>query len=282
MKKSLSELICEFDNENVVKGKLQHLTDCVTKQKYFDNNNNYVLYNCKNILTQSLHEEEYFVNCLSKTIKTFLGNSKCVLVVGLGNRHIRADSLGTETLKYVIATRNLVNSKSKVSVISTSVFGLTGIESADIIKSVSSVILPDTIILIDTLCANSYENLVTNFQVSDAGFIPGAGVGNARKVVNKKQLNTNIISIGVPLVVYAKSFVESAINATMQTIMQNQKNTQNIQVFNTLLKQNFDGLVLTVKDIDLCVKKLAYVIGSAINLACNNYSLEEQKIILGN
>lgn len=281
MKNYNSDLISECGNANVKQGRKQRLSCNLTKQKYCENENCYVVFNCNNVLNQTQSAEENFILQLSKTIKVFLGNSKKILVVGLGNRYISADGLGTETLKRVVATRSLVVAKREVSVISTSVFGLTGIESADIIKSVSNIVKPDTIILIDTLCANSYENLITNFQISNAGFSPGAGVGNYRKIVNKKTLNVNVVSIGVPMVVYAKSFVESAINSVMQTTMHNTKKHDNIAIFNKLLKQNFNNLVLTVKDVDVCVKKLAYIIGSAINMACNNYTLEEQKIIFG-
>lgn len=276
-----SDLISECGGLSLKKGRTHHINSNLTKQKFVENENCYVIYNCKNVMFQNLQEEQELIFNLSKTIKMLLQNSKRVLVVGLGNRHISADGLGSETLKRVIATRNLSKSKCEVSVISTSVFGLTGIESADIIKSVANIVKPETIILIDTLCANSYENLITNFQISNVGFSPGAGVGNYRKVANKSTLKTNVISIGVPMVVYAKSFVETAINSAMQSTMQKYEKLCNIAIFNKLLKQNFNNLVLTIKDVDVCVKKLAYIVGSAINMACNNYSLDEQKIILG-
>lgn len=277
----MTELVTEFDSEQIKHGKKMNLKYGITKQKFLDSGYTYVLFNAKNLMFQSLTEEEFLIEELCKTLKVFLKGYKKVLVVGLGNRHISADSFGTECLKHIIATRNLIDAKCEVSAISTSVFGLTGIESADIIKSVQSIIKPDAIIILDTLCANSYDTLVTNFQISNSGLNPGAGVGNKRKGINEKTIKTNIVSIGVPFVVYAKSFVESAINSAMQSPMQSVEKNENLAIFNTLLKQNFNNLVLTVKDVEASIKKTSYVVASAINMALNDYSLDEQKTILG-
>lgn len=270
----MSELITEVDNEEIERGRKQKLKHEITKQKFVENNNTYVLFNVKDLMFQTNEEQTYLISEMSKTLKKFLNNEKKVLVVGLGNRHISADSFGAECLKRVIATRNLINAKTEVSVISTSVFGLTGIESADIIKSVANVVKPNLIIIIDTLCANSYETLANNFQISNNGFNPGAGVGNKRKSVNKHTMNVKVVSVGVPFVVYAKSFIEYAVNNTML-------NNFDTKILNELLKQDFNNLILTVKDIDFYIKKCSYLVASAINMALNDFTVEEQELILG-
>lgn len=277
----MKNLVTECEDQNLIKGKALKLKHNIIKQKFTEGKNTYVVYNVNNIMSQSLEDEDFFITKLAQTIKTFIGAAKKVLVVGLGNRHIIADSFGTSCLKRVIATRGLVKTNCEVSAISPSVFGLTGIESADVIKSVVNIVKPQVVIIIDTLCANTYENLVTNFQISNAGFEPGSGVGNKRKSVNLKTVNTKVVSIGVPFVVYAKSFIKSAISTTMQTTIQTNKKHNNLGIYNELLKLNFNNLILTVKDVDESIKKCSYVVSSAINLALNNYSLTEQELILG-
>ena len=275
------ELICESESASVIKGKKINLCHQITKQKFTENDVNHVLFNAPNLMFQTNLEQDYFIYELSKTLKMFVGSAKNVLVVGLGNRHISADSFGTRCAGLVIATRGLIDAKCQVSVLTTNVFGATGIESADLIKSAVRVVKPEVVILLDTLCAVSYENLVTHFQFSNGGFKPGSGVGNNRKHVNKHTINSRVITIGVPLVVQAKSFVESAINSVMQTAMQTPQKQEYIGIFNSMLKNRFNNLVLTVKDVEASVYKTSFVVAQAINLALNGFSREEQNLILG-
>ena len=160
-------------------------------------------------------------------------------------------------------------------------FGETGIESADLIKSAVSVVNPDVVLVIDTLCAVSHENLVTNFQFSNGGFNPGSGVGNNRKGVNKKTLNTRVVTVGVPFVIKAKSFVESAAALFDLSAMQTAKKQEYIAILNKMLKHNFNNLILTVKDVEVCVNKTSFVVAQAINRALNGFGRLEQNLILG-
>ncbi len=278
MSELISEIAKQQHNKMEYVGKKQYLKNGITKQSFKFDGFSYCLINNKNLFCSNEEEIEFLVNTLANAIKKLAGKVSSVLVVGLGNRHLSADGLGSETLKKVIATRELIKAQTKVSAISTGVLGLTGIESADIIESVASTIKPQLIILIDTLCATDYNTLGGNFQLSTKVLAPGHGVGNKRKSLNALYNKAKVLSIGVPLVVYAKSFISSAINNAMH----NGNSTLNISDFNELLKNNFNNLVLTPKDINLVVKMCGGIIGSAINLAFNNYSISEQRSILQN
>ncbi len=274
-------LISESSNEKITKGRICNLNYNITKQKFTETNVTHVLFNAPDLMFQTKQAEDYLIYQLSKTLKMFLGNAKNILVVGLGNRNVSADSFGTQTASKIIATRGIIKSEKQVSVITTNVFGETGIESADLIKSVVDVVKPNVVLLLDTLCAVNYKNLVTHFQFSDGGFKPGAGVGNNRKAVNKKTLNTRVITVGVPLVIKAKSFIESAVNLIDLSAMQNTKKHEYIGVFNTMLKNDFNNLILTVKDVELSVNKTSFIVAQAINYAFNGFTREEQNLILG-
>ena len=69
-----------------------------------------------------------------------------MLVAGLGNRNITADSLGPKVGDYVLSTRHIIeelkessgfDSLFPVASIETGVLGETGIETAEIIKGVA-------------------------------------------------------------------------------------------------------------------------------------------------
>ena len=216
---------------------------------------------------------------IKKSLKMMLGkldkNSK-VLVVGLGNRHISADSLGTNVAKNI----NIMFSNDKkpnIMAICPSVMGLTGIETYDIISGVISKVKPTHLILIDSLCAGHSSRLMTSIQISNTGICPGSGIGNKRKCIDKK-LAPNIVSIGVPLLIYAETFLSETFDkfniniSRISSIMQKLKNTENNNEFCKFLKDvksslhsSFNDEIVSPKDIAEAVEILSSVISSAIN-----------------
>ena len=201
--------------------------------------------------------DDYFIRYLSHIVKDYIGESKKVLVVGLGNRHISADSIGAKVLQYIIPTRyfsKVLGEKHlvQVSAISTSVFALTGIDSCDLVQSVVEKLGIECVIAIDSLCANDYTRLGTSFQIHDAGVSPGQGLGNKRKRLDKDTLGAKVITIGVPLVMYA-----SSINSALD-----------------------NSLVVTLKDIDHIAHVIAKYIGLAISHAATSLSLADIQNLL--
>ncbi len=170
-----------------------------------------------------------------------------VLVAGLGNTDITPDALGPLTIGRVIATRHIDNELAeqidlkglrKVAAISPGVLGQTGIEAAELIKSVCEKIKPDAVIVIDALCAAAAERLGNTVQLSTAGITPGSGVKNARPEINEKSLQTPVIALGVPTVIDATEHFNSPTE-----------------------------MVVTPKDIDLLITRAATLIGNALNLS---------------
>lgn len=240
---------------------------------YHMNKGKYFLLSVKNILYETRDKLLYFSDLISTRLKELYGevnfNTK-FLILGLGNKDILADSLGCRVTKNVFITRNFrfeTPDFPEVSVYDTNVLGVTGIESYDIARSVVNLVKPDIVILIDSLCASDVSRLGKSFQVSNIGLTPGAGINNARKHLHFK--NVKMISIGVPLVVFAKTYVENWLDSALQNINSDNKDnliTDTIQKIRKHLN-NFDFLtnVVTPKDIDEMVKNCAFVISSAIN-----------------
>ena len=188
-------------------------------------------------------EERYFrlANALSNELKRYTHRRKNILVVGLGNAKMTADALGTLVVDKVEVIRKNGNG---LCALCPSVGGVTGIESYELVSAVVKQIRPALVLAVDSLCSASESRLATAFQISDTGIIPGSGTGNAQPPLDKNSLGVEVVSIGVPLVVYASTLVRDAGGD----------------------EGKIDGeLIVTPKDIDILVEDCAFVIAKAIN-----------------
>jgi spore protease len=185
-------------------------------------------------------------------LKSILPNDiESILVAGLGNENITADSLGPRTQDYVLSTRHIIDDLKNtsgfenlfsVSSISTGVLGETGIETAEIIKGVVSQINPSCVIVIDALSASSTDRLGTTVQFSDSGISPGSGVGNHRHEISKRTLGVPVISIGIPTVVST----------------------------GVISGKSDDNVFVTPREIDRITQQGAKLIGMGINVCLQN------------
>lgn len=170
----------------------------------------YVTLNVQSFVTDTNVFDER-LNEFSSVLKTVLPkNATSVLVVGVGNENITADSLGPKTNDYVLATRHILPDLQKslaaddlfnVATLTTGVLGETGIETAEIVKGIVRQISPDCVIAVDALAASSAERLGTTIQFSDSGISPGSGVGNHRDEISSTTVGVPVIAIGIPTVV---------------------------------------------------------------------------------
>ena len=181
-----------------------------------------------------------------------LCTAKNILIVGLGNPDMTADSLGKRVLDNVMITRHLNYGADLPSTcgIYPNVLGVTGIESFDIIKGVVGRVKPECILVVDSLAGASVSRISSAFQISNAGITPGSGISNHRTRLDKKSLGCDVISIGVPLVVYASTVIEDAYGGNAEEY-----------------DANIGNMIVTPKDIDLLVSDCALVIAKAINIA---------------
>ena len=178
-----------------------------------------------------------------------------VLIIGLGNSKIIADSLGPLVADKIVVTNHLFklfpksvdNNLKKVCVFTPKVMGQTGLESADLIEAVSKLFKPNVIIVIDALASSSLKRINKVIQLSNTGIAPGSGVGNYRKEINEKTLNTKVIAIGVATVVLATQIIKE-INKDVK-----------------IPDDESNNLILTPKEIDEEIEHLALIIATAIN-----------------
>ncbi len=169
-----------------------------------------------------------------------------VLVVGLGNPKLTADSLGSKVFDRLVVTRQLEGANRQISAICPNVMGVTGIESFDVIKGVCERVKPDLIIAVDSLASASTGRIAAAFQLCSSGITPGSGVSNHRMRLSSESLGCRVISIGVPLVVYASTIIGEAVE-------------------DAKIEGELGELIVTPKDIDFLVDECADIIAAAIN-----------------
>jgi spore protease len=194
---------------------------------------------------------------LCKALREVVTGDNC-LVAGLGNPNMTADALGKKVGEKLLITRHLETPRPapRLSCVCPNVLGVTGIESFDIIKGVADRIRPSCVVAVDSLAGASTPRIASAFQISDAGITPGSGVGNHRTRFDSDSLGCPVISVGVPLVVYASTIIEDALGRP------------------TELTDELAALVVTPKDIDLYTEDCAEIIAGALNLCFFGEELE--------
>lgn len=181
-------------------------------------------------------------------------SSSSVLIAGLGNSNITADSLGAKVCDKVVVTKHLYDKSSIsskwgcLSCIKPSVSGVTGMDSFDVLKSVIATQKPDMLIVVDTLACSDYSRLASNIQISDDGIEPGRGVGNPKPKLNFQSMKIPVIAIGVPLVIYISKLILSL-----------DPNS------NIVIPKNLLDLVVTAKEIDFQIADFSFIISESIN-----------------
>lgn len=209
----------------------------------------------KNVLEEELN---HFLNKLN--IKK---NDKC-LIIGLGNSNLLPDSLGPKVTDKIIVTEpifkldNLDNKYRRVSIFNPSVYGITGIDTVDIIKSIVEANKPNFIIVVDSLVSKSIERINKTIQITDSGISPGSGIGYSKEI-SKKILGIPVISIGVPTVLSTTSLIDEII----KEIPPNNITDNLIDVINQ--KIDLYNLIIMSNDLDYFMKKCSLLIAMSIN-----------------
>ena len=187
---------------------------------------------------------------IGRALRELLGPCRSALVVGLGNRDIRPDAIGPEALRSVIVTRHLeqqlpeaMSALTTVSACQPGVLGQTGVESLDLVRHVMQQTRPDVVIVIDALAAAEPGRLFCTVQLTDAGIVPGSGVGNSRMEFSRRTLGVPVVAVGVPAVVDAAGLFPDAQEPVPR------------------------GLLVTVGDVDARVREMGRLVGYSCNLA---------------
>lgn len=197
------------------------------------------------------------LSVVSEELAKLLPKEGTVLVAGLGNDDITPDAIGPQTAAGVLATRHFYGSEAAkvlpelrpVAVVAPSVLGKTGIETAEMIRSVCDFIRPSVVIAIDALASSHIDRLGCTVQISDTGISPGSGVQNRRKELSRETLGVPVIALGIPTVVDMSTIAENLSESVQEE------------------PPGHTGYMVTPREIDVIVKQAAQTLSLAVNKA---------------
>lgn len=235
----------------------------------------YITIEFGNIIYIEGNDRELLVNHIGHLMEELTGriDNLRVMVAGLGNRQVTADSLGPLMVDNLNISRHLALEYGhtfldslgigEVCAIAPGVMAQTGMEAEEILSSIADNIKPDIIIVIDALAARSVNRVTTTIQITDTGIKPGSGVGNHRVGIDKKSLGVPVIAIGVPTVVEAEVIVSDRLEGYLNNQGFSEKE---IKMFiENMGEPTIRDMYVTPKNIDETVKILAKLIADVIN-----------------
>ena len=202
-----------------------------------------------------------------------LEHEKSILVVGLGNQAITADSLGPHVVENLHMTRHLfreygLKSFGRETVHRTSgivpgVMAQTGMETSEIVQGIVAETKPDVVIAVDALAARSIRRLNRTVQITDTGIHPGSGVENHRIGLTEENLQVKVIGIGVPTVVDAATIVHDSMAHLLDALEEQEQK----EFLEEMISPNLYSMFVTPKDVDETIKYLSFTISEGLNLA---------------
>lgn len=202
-----------------------------------------------------------------------LEREQSILVVGLGNSAITADSLGPHVVDNLYITRHMIREyglKSmgkermhRVSGIIPGVMAQTGMETSEIVQGIVAETKPDVVIAIDALAARSTRRLNRTIQITDTGINPGSGIGNHRVGLTEENLQVKVIGIGVPTVVDAATIVRDSMAHLLDAL----EETEQKEFLEEMISPHLHTMFVTPRDVDETVKYLSYTISEGLNIA---------------
>ncbi len=193
-----------------------------------------------------------------------------IMVVGLGNRGVTPDALGPAAIDRTLVTRHMMSgpyaprNMRSVCAIAPGVLGVTGIETVEMVESLTEKLKPRMIVCIDSLAARDAARIGCTVQISDAGIQPGSGVGNHRRPLTRETVGVNVIAVGVPTVIYAATLARDAFTL----LTKDQSDEAGLSAIeHDLMRTDLGTLIVTPRDIDLIISDCAAVIAGGINRA---------------
>ena len=311
------------DLEKIKYQKREVSEDIIIEELVLDKNTSTILNKkegiYKNISFKDITDSTNYDKVLDAFVKTFtklleelkLDKKKSCMIVGLGNRKSTPDAIGPKTLDNIIVTHHLLEfgpleeNYRDVAILEPGVKGTTGLDAKDHIDGLVKIIKPDFLIVIDALKTTSTSRMVKTIQISDAGLIPGSGVNNNRKELNKNNLNIPTVAIGVPSIIDSTTIVFDTLNYLLKKVsyekdnansyrnklaitndFENYKDTLNDEekekilgmlgtmddddlktLLNEVLNPLDYNLMVTPKEIDFLVEKITKLLAEGLNIS---------------
>ncbi len=123
---------------------------------------------------------------------------RSVLVAGIGNAEIEADSLGPRVSERIAVGRT--GNGTSVFSFASGVPEATGIETEKLVPAVARLIEADLLVTVDSLAALSPCRLCRTVQIS-GGARPGSGVERRAGAIGTDEAGCPVVALGVPTAV---------------------------------------------------------------------------------
>lgn len=178
-----------------------------------------------------------------------------ILVVGLGNRNLTPDAIGSAAADRVKPTMHIKEwdrrsftdlNCAEIAVITPGVAAGCGLDAAAYVKGICDLIRPDAVVAIDALASRSADRLGSTVQICNSGISPGSGLGNPRLAICKETVGVPVIAIGVPTVIDSRLLCGE-------------------------VKSDCQPMFVSPKEINEIVSSSAEIIGGGINRAFGIY-----------
>ena len=237
----------------------------------------YVTLSCPQRMSIELGTRRALSEALGQAIAGMLpGACRTVLVAGLGNRTVTPDALGPRTVERVLVTRHMdgclpqdvTERLRSVCAAAPGVLGVTGIETAEVLRGMVAHVRPDAVIVVDALAARSSQRICSTIQVADTGITPGSGVGNHRKALTRETLGIPVIAVGVPMVVYASTIARDAMGYLGAADGASEADEERLATcVEQVVSMRLGDLIVTPREVDALVERMAGIVAEGINLA---------------
>ena len=207
---------------------------------------------------------------LNEYLKELINTNEPVMVVGLGNLYVTPDALGSKVVNSIEVTRHILklakemidSNTREVSAICPGEMGNTGIQTSEIISSVSNIVKPKYIIVIDSLMSKSIKRVGASIQLSNTGITPGSGITGFNSAIDKESTGATVISLGVPMVVDMATITNDALSKIENN--EDEQGERYYKIANILDTENY---IVTPKDIDELIQIMSEIISESINKA---------------
>ncbi|QSX07093.1 GPR endopeptidase [Sedimentibacter sp. zth1] len=249
----------------------------------------YVTYETPSFKHMDKDKRQEIIETLSSNLKEIIDiDREHILVVGLGNRRVTADSLGPRTIDKIKVTRQFFKAYKKdfdddyneLAILVPGVMGVTGIETQNTIKGVIEKIKPTLIIAIDALASRKMKRLCSVIQLTNAGIEPGSGIGNMQGSLNKESMGIKIAAIGVPTVVDTATIVSDSIDLMKEKfthkisvadevlgLLGQLDENEKLGFIKEVLNPKYNDTYVTPTEIDELIEILSDVLSEVINVA---------------
>lgn len=197
-----------------------------------------------------------------------MGRRSLVLVAGLGNSDVTADSLGGRVAEFLdvspVAASAREREKVRLCAVRTGVEGRTGVRSADAVAGLCIKLKPSCVIAVDSLVTSVPGRIGTSFQLTTAGIAPGSGVGGERARLDRESLGVPVIAVGVPTVLAMRTVLYDTVKgyAARTAAALNEFALREL-----IAESKLGSLVVAPKEIGWQVEAAAAAVAGGINIA---------------